>query len=576
MILLGFALIGGMALFLFGMHVMTEGLRRAAGNRLRTLLARTTGNPLAGLGLGTALGFLAHSGPTMVMLIGFVNAGLMTLEQSIPPVLGANLGTSLSMQLISFRLGEWCFGAIGLGFLVSTLAPQPTARDLGRALLGFGLLFLGMTTMGGAVEPHRDLVRPWLAGIHGDTLRGMLGGIAVSALVTALVQSSGATIGLCFVLARAGVFTHLEQVFPIVLGAHIGTCSMALLGAIGTNIRARRTAAAHLLFNLVGVTLAVAASSVVIRVIARTSPDLVRQTANLHTGVMLAASLLVLPMSPLLAKALAALLRSRRPEPEPSYLDPALLRFPEKAICAAIQELQRVTKVCARSFRLDTDIFFNPAPRAVQTIRINEAMVDEIKRAMRSFLADLTRRYLSRRQAVLIQHLNRCMTDIERIGDHVDTLCDISLRRHRIREARFDRPALNLLFSLYLAAERVLHLVIESLNPHLPDIQAMAQAILEARNEYMEQSLSAKATFMERIASHELPPIQGMFFNEYVSTFDRIVKHAKTIALIEKQPFFWIKRRKLQRLAEEAPDYAPPPTADAHDYLDRLQSEDYL
>ena len=570
------AMAGGLALFMFGMHVMTEGLRLAAGMRLRAILSRTTRNRVAGITLGTALGFLAHSGPAMIMLIGFIQAGLMTLAESIPPMLGANLGTSLSMQMISFKLGAYCFAAIGIGFVLHALTPHPVVKNVGKALLGFGLLFLGMNTLSAAIEPHRDIIAPWLVRIHGDTWQGMLAGIALSTLATTLVQSSGATIGACFALISAGVFTELQQVYPLVLGAHIGTCTTALLGSIGTDINARRAAFAHLVFNLFGVALAVVAAPLFMRVLRFTSADLLRQTANLHTAVMLVASVLVLPVSPLFARAVAAMIRSSKPLPQPSHLDPELAPFPEKAICAAIAELQRVTRICARSFRLNMDVLLNVDRRKVQAIKLNENVVDEIKRAMKDYLGRLARQQLSRRQAIIIQHLNRCMADVERIGDHIDEICDISVRRAKVPLARFDHAALELLFQLYESADKVLHLVIESLDPENPDFQGQAQAILLARDEYAEKSLNAKAQFTERIASHDVPPIAGMFFSEYVAAFDRIVKHGKTIALAEKQPYFWIKRKKLERMAEEAPDFKPPPLSDPHDFLDRLHAEDYL
>lgn len=575
-IFLSLTILGGLALFIFGMNIMSEGLQLAAGSRLRTVLSSTTRNCVAGITLGTILGFVAHSGPAVVMLVSFINAGLMSLAESIPPMMGANIGTSLSMQLISFQLGKYCYAAIGIGLLIQISVPHVATKNMGRALLGFGLLFLGMNTISQAIEPHRDIIAPVLSSIHGDTMQGMLTGIVFSTLITTLLQSSGATIGTCFALASAGIFTSIEQVYPIVLGAHIGTCTTALLGAIGTNIDARRAAISHLVFNVIGVILAAAAAPFFIRALQYSSPDLVHQTANLHTSVMVVTALIVLPVSPSFAHLITKLVPSNKPPPQPSFLDSKLIEYPEKAIYAAIAELQRVTRICARSFRLSIDILFQVKRKEVQQIKLNENIVDEIKKAMKDYLGKLTRRHLSRRQAIIIQHLNRCMADIERIGDHIDEVCDVSIRRRKISQARFNRESLELLFSLYEAANRVLHLVIQSLNPDNQDFQGMAQSILLARDEYVEKSINAKSAFTERIANHEFPPIVGMFFSEYSSAFDRIVKHAKTVALAEKQPYFWIKRKKLDRMEEKAPAYNPPPLTDAHDFLDRLHSEEYL
>ena len=575
-VMLVFAVLGGLALFILGMNLMTDGLRGASGSGLRTLLARATRNRLAGVALGTILGTLVQSSAVTVMLVGFINAGLMTLAQSVPPMLGANIGTTLSMQLISFKLGEYCYLAIALGFLLQFASPSPRARELGRAILGFGLIFLGMNIMGDAIRPHRDLFARVLAGIRGDTLAGMVRGAVIATLATAVIQSSGALIGMCFALITAGVFTALEDVYPVVIGANIGTCATALLGSIGTNIEARRSAVAHLLFNVLGSIVAIVFAPLFLRLAAWTSADLIHQTANVNTAVMLVRALLVFPITGLYARFVTWIVPSRRSPPQPSFLDGQLVEYPEKAICAAISEIRRVTRICARSLRLNMDVLLQVDRRKVQAIKLNENVVDEIKRAMKDYLATLARRHLSRRQAIIIQHLNRCMADVERIGDHIDEICDISVRRAKVPLARFDHAALELLFQLYESADKVLHLVIESLDPENPDFQGQAQAILLARDEYAEKSLNAKAQFTERIASHDVPPIAGMFFSEYVAAFDRIVKHGKTIALAEKQPYFWIKRKKLERMAEEAPEYKPPPLSDPHDFLDRLHSEEYL
>ncbi len=573
---LTFAILGGLALFILGMNVMTDGLRGAAGSSLRTMLARATRNRFAGIAMGTALGSLVQSSATTVMLVGFINAGLMTLTESIAPMLGANIGTTVSMQLISIKLGDYCFLAITLGFILQFASPKPMVKNIGTAILGFGLIFLGMNIMGDAVKPHRELFANLLKTVHGDTWTGMIRGLLITAGITGIIQSSGAVIGMCFALITAGVFTELNQVLPIMLGAHIGTCATAMLGSIGTNIEARRSAISHLTFNIINSSLCVILSPVFLKLIPLTTDNLVRQLANAHTITMLFGAALFLPLAPFYAKFIRIIVPTRKPLPQPSFLDSQLAEFPEKAIYAAICELQRVAKICIRSFRLTIDILFHVKANEVKAVKLNENVVDEIKLAMKDYLLALARRALSRRQAIIIQYISRCMADIERIGDHIDEVCDISIRRWKNPQARFDRASLDLLFSMYEAADRVMHLVVESLNPDNQNFQATAEAVLKARDEYMEKSIHSKAIFLEKIANHEFPPVVGMFFSEYVSAFDRIVKHAKIIALAEKHPYFWIKRTKLERPADEAPEYHPPPLTDARDFLDRLHSEDYL
>ncbi len=388
-----FAVLGGLALFIFGMNVMTDGLRQAAGSRLRDILTRTTANRYAGIGLGSVLGLLIHSSGTSVMLVGFVNAGLMTLVQAIPVVLGANIGTTISMQAISFRLGDYAFFIITMGFILRMVAPSLRFKQFGTALLGFGLLFLGMTIMSDAVKPHRETLAPLLEGISADTWRGMILGVLLATAITAVIQSSGATIGMCFALIQAGVFTSIEQTFPIVLGAHIGTCATALLSSIGANIQARRCAFSHLLFNVFNVALALMAKGFFLWLIPLTSDDVLRQTANMHTAVMLVAAIIIIPVTPWFERVILWIMRSRKPEPQPSYLDEGLLDYPEKALEASILELQRVARICARSLVISAEtLLFAHDRKMIMEIKRNEKVVNEVKISMKDYLTLLTSR----------------------------------------------------------------------------------------------------------------------------------------------------------------------------------------
>ncbi len=572
-----FAVLGGLALFIFGMSVMTDGLRSGIGSRLRDILKRTTANRLAGITLGSVLGLLIHSSGTSVMLVGFVNAGLMSLLQSIAVILGANIGTTISMQAISFRLGDYAFFIIAVGFIIKMAIPDPRIKQFGLAVLGFGMLFLGMNIMSEAVTPHRDTLAPLLEGISAETVRGMVLGVLLATAITSIVQSSGATIGMCFALIQAGVFTSIEQTFPIVLGAHLGTCATALLSSIGANIQARRCAFSHLAFNIFNVILALIAQRFFLWLIPLTSDDVLRQTANMHTAVMLVAALVLLPITPRFMQFIMFVVRSRKPVPQPSFLDDGLLAYPEKALSASIQELQRVARICARSLMISAEtVFIKHDKRIVSEIKMNERVINEVKISMKDYLTRLTNRYLSKRQAILIQHIDRCMIDLERIGDHIDALCDLSLRRKKSPDALVDRESLDLLFDLYARALKIFRVVIESLNPEKGEFQKVAEKILRMRDEYVLLSLNTKAAFTDKVAQRTITPLAGFYISEYIAGLDRIVKHSKSIALAERQPQFWIKRKKLDRQAAKAPDYARPVLVNSHDFLDRLQSEEYL
>jgi phosphate:Na+ symporter len=550
-VFLVFSVLGGLALFLLGMSIMTDGLRTSAGEHIRVLLAKATRNRFSAITMGTVLGFLVHSSAATVMTVGFVNAGLMSLGKAVPLIFGANIGTTLSMQLISLQLADYALAAVAIGFLVQMFFPQSLVRNLGRALMGFGLLFLGMDIMGGTIEPHREALGPWLARVDGSTWSGMVLGILAAALVTGIIQSSGATIGMVFVLIASGVYTRLEQVYPIVLGAHIGTCATALIAAIGANAEARHSAIANLAFNFFNVALAVLAAPLFIRAMALVSDDLIRQTANLHTAVMLTAAILLLPFSNAAAQFIRKIFPSREKVPASSYLDPELIPKPEKALAAVLQELGRCSLVCEESYENVQSYLEVPQRRVLRKIEKNENTINEIKPAVKNYLAALTRRYLSRRQALFVQYLTHMMADIERIGDHIKSLVDISLRQARNPAASFQFETREQLDRLMEGAGKVLQTVRDSLHPENPNFEASARDILRARNDYDKMSSELQSAINDKVARHETAPVIGLFFSEYVLALDRLVRHCKMIAHEQRQPFFGFKPAKLERVSPE-------------------------
>lgn len=549
---LAFTLLGGLALFLFGMQLMTEGLRLAAGDRLRLILYRSTGNRLAGLGLGTGLGFLMHSTATTVMTVGLINAGLLSLLHALPLFMGANIGTTLSMQLISFRLTDYALLAVAIGFLLMMASPTPVMRSIGRGLLGFGLLFKGMDLMSGAISPYRDALLPWLSRFDGSSWSGMLLGTLAAGLFTAIIQSSGATIGMAFVLITAGVLTSLEQVYPIVLGAHLGTSGTALIAAMGCGIESRRGAVGNLLFNVFNVALALLAAPLFMFAVELTSADLLRQTANLHTAVMLVAALILLPFLGAATALLRRLLPSWEPLPEASFLDPELVTRPENALIAVLQESRRTLGIIADSLRSAREYTqLAGVRRGPALVRRNEQAVNEIRAATHGFLTRLTNRYLSRRQRLMAQYLARIATDIERIGDYVEHLVTITEQQRRAEGAEYDVPTRTALLGLVDEAQKVLDATRESLDPDGVVFPEAAQAIEAAREDFAIKSQAVRQAVNDRIAEHEVPAIVGIFFGNLILSLDGLVRHCRMIAREQQQPYFAVKPGKLDR--EEPP-----------------------
>ena len=549
-VMTAFSILGGLALFIFGMRLMSDGLRDAAGANLRRILTRATRNRLNGLGLGTVIGFMVQSSAATVMAVGFINAGLMTLVQSVPVMLGANIGTTLSMQLVSFKLADYCFVAIALGFLLNITVPQKRVKKAGLAVLGFGLLFLGMSTMSGAIAPHREAFIPLFEQIDGSTATGLALGILLAALITGIIQSSGAVIGMTFALIEAGVITDLSGAFPIIIGANIGTCVTALLGSIGTHIDARRSAISHLLFNIFSTILAALTAPLFYRWIPVIGGDLVHQAANANTVKMIITALLVLPFAPLHAALVRRLIPSRKTPPVPSFLDEALIPMPEQALHAAMRELRRMTELCRESLVLDEQLLEKRNVRAIRIVGQNEKTVDAVKLAFHDYLKQITSRFLSRRQAVLAQRLDRCMTEIERIGDHLKVLCRLNRKVSSYNQHAFFAPCRDQLKELYARINDILNNLSASLDPEHENYEEMAGKILASRKKYVEKKEAVKKMFTERSGRNELPPLLGIYLNEYQMTFTKIARHCKTIAGEQTSPFFWLKQHKLDRTAD--------------------------
>ena len=519
------------------------------GHRMRMFLSRLTNNRWSGLSLGTLLGFLIHSGPTTVMTVGFANAGLLDLTQSLTVTFGANVGTTLSMQILSLNIDRFCYLVIFAGLICYLAGRRESIQHLGLTVLGLGLLFLGMRIMSGAVIPLKDsgYFESLLRSTNAATWDGLLLGLLLSAVFTAVVQSSGATIGILFALGTAGVFTSLGQVFPLILGAHIGTCAPALIGSIGASISARRAALAHLVFNVLGAAIAIIMYGAYASLIPLTSSSLVRQIANTHTAVQALAAIILIPFTRQYAGFITRIFPSQEIEPEKSYLDDSLLEMPEKAMLAALRELHRMAAITRQMLQDTMRGFLDVSTERFVYVHKSEDVLDTLKETLNTFLLALTERQLSRRQSMLIQYLLSTTADLERIGDHVESIA--KLTREKIDRGVWFRDDTVLdLIELYKKADHILLLTIQSLDPS--DRGALAKSaamILEIRNQYVAASLSIREKERNKILENKEDALSGIFFDRYMTFFNKIVQHSRTIALVEREPLFFIKEQRLEQ-----------------------------
>jgi phosphate:Na+ symporter len=371
-LIVGFA--GGLALFLYGMDELTESLRIVVGDRARRILGRLTASRLAGLATGAGVTAVVQSSSvTTVLLVGFVSAGLMSFAQTIPVILGSNVGTTITAQIIAFNVTAWALGFVAIGFATGVLSKRPSRRAIGLATVGLGLIFLGMDLMGDAMEPLRTY-DPFIDAM--EQLDNVFVAILVGAAFTALVQSSSATTGVVIVLAGQGLIT-LEAGVALVLGANIGTTVTAMLAAIGKERTAQRVAVAHLLFNVIGVLLWLPLIDALVSWTSSIGGGLQREIANAHTAFNVINALVFLPFVSRFARVVERLAVDKPAEPAvaPRYLEDALIGTPPLALARARMEMLRMaTRVQGMLISIIPAIL----DRDVDELDRIEAMDDEI------------------------------------------------------------------------------------------------------------------------------------------------------------------------------------------------------
>ena len=346
-----FGLVGGLGLFLLGIHMMGEGLQGAAGKRLRKILQNVTKNPLSGILTGASItAIIQSSSATTVMAVGFVNAGLISFFQSIGILMGASIGTTVTAQIIAFRIDEYALPAIGLGLALSLFAKRRVTKNAGRALLGFGLLFLGLTIMKDATHflKGSKSIETFFINLSDNRLLGIFAGM----LITMIVQSSSATVGLTMALAMGGLI-ELDGAIALVLGDNIGTCITAYLASIGTSVSARRTAIAHVFLKVVGVLIFLPFLSLYTGLIQHTSVSIGRQVANAHLFFNCINTAVFFPFIRPFSKFIKRIVPGQEffAEAGPKYLEKHLLNTPSIAIQQVRLELVRMLRMvraCAK------------------------------------------------------------------------------------------------------------------------------------------------------------------------------------------------------------------------------------
>ncbi|HUI66669.1 MAG TPA: Na/Pi cotransporter family protein [Nitrospirota bacterium] len=414
------SLFGGVLLLLYGIKLLNDGLQNVAGPRIRSLLRSLTSNRLTAVGAGAFItGLIQSSSATSVMLVGFVSAGLMSFRQTLAVILGADIGATLTVQLIAFHVYDYAILLIGIGLLFELFSKRQLYKNIGQGLLGFGFVFLSIKIMSDAMAPleQNELFRQVLLVMIGSPVTGIL----LSAAITAFIHSSAATIGIALAFAGHGLIT-LEAAIHVVLGANIGTCSTALIASLRAPAEARRVAWAHILFKVLGVALLLPFLVPFQSLVTHTAPDILRQIANAHTLFNAIMAIVFLPFTILFSKLIIKLVPEKAEEKKfgPLYLDDHVLKTPAIALGQAAREALRASDIVREMLIDSVKVFESNDQSTVIAIKNKDNLIDLLDRHIRLYITRLSASQLTEsqtRRSMVVLEISR---DLESIGDIID------------------------------------------------------------------------------------------------------------------------------------------------------------
>ena len=534
------AMFGAIATFLFGMSTMTDGLEKLSSGRLEHILERLTSNVFKGVLLGAVVtGLIQSSAATTVMCVGFVNAGIMKLEQTVGIIMGANIGTTVTAQLL--RLGDIDADNIVMMFLQpSFLGPILAVvgiifymfikgghkRIVGQIVLGLGLLFIGMNTMSSAVEPLKDL--PEFQSVFTAFSNPLLG-VAVGAAVTALLQSSSASMGILQAISTTGVVSF-NIAMPLIMGQNIGTCITALISSVGASKNAKRTAMIHLFFNIIG--------SVFFLVVLYAGNALFRfpfwentmdmgSIANLHLAFNIACTALLLPFHRQLVKLVKAVVPGDAEERELSVLDDRFLSSPSLALERAHDAVVQMSEFARDNYRLAVELIWKFDAKKLERLNETEVALDKLEGLLDNYLVKLTDRALTAEESTRVSELLHTLSDFERIGDYAVNVSESAVVLH-------DR---NITFPPQARAEleRLTAAVGETLDKTVACYQSR-QRTLAVQVEPLEEvvdliAATLKNRHVERLKAGECTIELGTQFLELLINLERMSDHCSNVAL---------------------------------------------
>ena len=523
-------LMGGLGLFLFGMNLMGDGLQKSAGSKLKKIIELLTSNTIMGVLVGMVVTMVIQSSSaTTVMVVGFVNAGIMTLGQAIGVIMGANIGTTITAQLVSLDVDFLAPVALGIGIVIYMFSKKPKNRHIAEILIGFGILFTGMDFMKDAVKP--------LAGYQGFTdmlvsfghkpILGVLMGFAI----TAIVQSSSASMGMLIALASQGLIP-ITAALPILYGENIGTCVTSLISSIGASRNARRAAIMHLTFNIIGSLIFMfLLSGPIVKLVTYLDPnDAARQIANAHTLFNVLNVLILLPFAKLIVKLAMKLVPENYSEEDDEkavkYIDDRMIETPSIALSNTVKEILRMGDKAKDSLNLSMEALLERSKDKAELSFKREKLINELQKSILNYLLKLSKASLNDDSREAVDGLFNTVNDIERIGDHAENIAELAQSSIESQQGFSDEGKAELI-NMYNKVISAYTYALEAMRTSNVDL-ACKVIKMEEQVDIMEKS--CRANHMKRLNANSCSIDNGVIYLDVVSNLERVSDHAVNIA----------------------------------------------
>ena len=532
-----FLFAGGLGMFIYGMQIMSQGLENAAGNKMKSLLEVLTKNKLMGVALGALItAVIQSSSATTVMVVGFVNAGIMNLTQAMGVIMGANIGTTITGWIVS--MGEWAAFlkpstlapiAIAIGVVVMMVGKRRATKDIASVVVGFGLLFIGIDNMSHAMSGLKDV--PAFTNLFVKLGSNPLLGILVGAGVTAVIQSSSASVGILQSLAVAGLIPFNSAVY-IIMGQNIGTCVTAMLSSMGAKKNAKTAAFMHLLFNIIGTVIFSVASIAFFEIV---NPSWGRgmitatQISTVHTAFNIATTVLLFPAAGLiikLAKMIGGIKSEGTQDDSVVSLDDRMLQTPTIALQATMLEVGRMADLVKDTLDVARRVLFTKTNEDIHLLRDDEDKVDQLCAGITDYAIKITRLQISDQEHENVAHLLQVVSDIERVGDYCENISEFA-------ETMADKK---LCFS-EMGAQELKEMIEVCADSYEYAIQAFmendrekALMVIEKERKADELELKLRTKHIKRLANQECNTEAGIVFLDTVICLERISDHARNIA----------------------------------------------